>query len=46
MDDRTVSLWDAVAIQPDKSRVPADGTVLIFRADIAYMQLVAEMQKA
>lgn len=45
IDDRTVVLRSAEAIQPDKSRVPADGDVLLPREDVAYMQHVPAIQK-
>lgn len=44
IDTHTVSLWKAVAISADGKRVPADGEVLLPRTDVAYMQVLAEMQ--
>lgn len=44
-DERTLILRDVEAIQPDKTRVPADGEVLVPRDQIAYCQSVPSMQR-
>lgn len=44
-DDRTLILRDVEAVQPDKSRVAADGEVLIPRDQVAYVQAVPSMQR-
>jgi small nuclear ribonucleoprotein (snRNP)-like protein len=45
VDDRTLVLRDVSAIQKDGTRVPADGEVLLPRADISYIQHVPAMQR-
>lgn len=44
-DERTLLLYDATAIQSDRSRVSADGDVLLHREDVSYIQHVPEMQR-
>lgn len=45
VDDRMIVLREAIAVQKDGNRVPADGEVLLPREDVAYMQRVPDMQR-
>lgn len=38
VDDRTLRLSEASLINPDGTDTPADGSVFLPRADVAYMQ--------
>lgn len=38
VDDRTLVLHSAAEIQPDGTRVSADGQIYLPRSDVAYMQ--------
>lgn len=44
-DARLFVLRDAVAIDAEGKRVPADGEVLLPRDEVAYLQAVSEMQR-
>jgi hypothetical protein len=43
-DDRLLILREASVVRGEE-RLPADGEVLIHRADVAYMQTIPEMQR-
>lgn len=44
-DDQMLVLREVEAVQKDGKRVPADGEVLIPRADVAYIQHVPALQR-